>query len=184
MRSERFDIHQHITDQIVAMIEKGSGEFTLPWRAPSSTMRPINVASARTYRGVNILASWAAAEAAGYGCGIWGTYRQWTDAGAQVRRGEKASYVVFYKEAGGSGDADNEEDAAGNKGRRQSTKWIARASAVFAAEQVDGFTPPERPPLDPVVTIDKAETFVAGTGANIIRAGLANSDSSLSGFPA
>ncbi|HEY8033014.1 MAG TPA: zincin-like metallopeptidase domain-containing protein [Methylocella sp.] len=29
MKSERFDIHQHITDQIIAAIEKGAGEFRL-----------------------------------------------------------------------------------------------------------------------------------------------------------
>jgi antirestriction protein ArdC len=31
MKSERFDIHQHITDQIIAAIESGAGEFRLPW---------------------------------------------------------------------------------------------------------------------------------------------------------
>ena len=30
MKSERFDIHQHITDQIIAAIEKGAAEFRLP----------------------------------------------------------------------------------------------------------------------------------------------------------
>jgi antirestriction protein ArdC len=31
MKAERFDIHQHITDQIIAAIERGTGEFRLPW---------------------------------------------------------------------------------------------------------------------------------------------------------
>ena len=31
MRTERFDIHQHITGQIMAAIERGAGEFRLPW---------------------------------------------------------------------------------------------------------------------------------------------------------
>jgi antirestriction protein ArdC len=32
MKTERFDIHQHITDQIVSATERGAGEFRLPWR--------------------------------------------------------------------------------------------------------------------------------------------------------
>jgi hypothetical protein len=72
---ERFDIHQHITDQIVAAIERGAGEFRLPWhRSGGNVMRPVNVVSKKAYRGVNILALWATAEEKGYASG---TYRQW-----------------------------------------------------------------------------------------------------------
>ena len=50
MSKERFDIHQHITDKIVSAIERGAGDFRLPWhRAADGIMRPINVAS-RTRR--------------------------------------------------------------------------------------------------------------------------------------
>jgi antirestriction protein ArdC len=31
MTKERFDIHQHITDKIVSAIERGAGDFRLPW---------------------------------------------------------------------------------------------------------------------------------------------------------
>ena len=98
-KQERFDIHQHITDQIVAAIERGAGEFRLPWhRSAGNIMRPVNVASKKAYRGVNILALWATAEEKGYASGTWGTYRQWAEIGAQVRKGEKAAFIVFYKE--------------------------------------------------------------------------------------
>jgi antirestriction protein ArdC len=41
MKSDRFDIHQHITDQIIAAIESGAGEFRLPWhRSAGNIMRP------------------------------------------------------------------------------------------------------------------------------------------------
>ena len=69
-----------------------------------------------------------------------GTYKQWADAGAQVRKGEKSAHIVFYKEITvGSDDSDE-----------ASTRLFARATPVFAAEQVDGFAPPSskrpRPP--------------------------------------
>jgi antirestriction protein ArdC len=76
MRVDRFDIHQHITDQIVNAIERGAGEFQLPWhRSAGSIMRPVNIASKKAYRGVNVVALWAYAEKFGYSSGVWGTYR-------------------------------------------------------------------------------------------------------------
>jgi antirestriction protein ArdC len=73
MKSERFDIHQHITDQIIAAIESGAGEFRLPWhRSAGDIMRPVNIASKNAYRGVNILTLWATADEKGYSSGTWG----------------------------------------------------------------------------------------------------------------
>jgi hypothetical protein len=61
-----------------------------------------------------------------------GTYKQWAEAGAQVRKGEKSAYIVFYKEITvGSDDSDEAE-----------TRLFARATPVFAAEQVDGLAAP------------------------------------------
>jgi antirestriction protein ArdC len=135
MTKERFDIHQHITDKIVAAIEHGTGEFRLPWhRSAGSIMCPVNISSKKAYRGVNILTLWASADEKGYGSGIWGTYKQWTEAGAQVRKGEKSAYIVFYKEftvASEDGDGDETD-----------TRLFARATPVFAAEQVEGWTAP------------------------------------------
>jgi antirestriction protein ArdC len=89
MSKERFDIHQHITDKIVSAIERGAGDFRLPWhRSAGSIMRPVNIASKKPYRGVNIVALWACAEESGYSSGIWGTYRQWAEAGAGSQRRE------------------------------------------------------------------------------------------------
>jgi hypothetical protein len=111
MKSERFDIHQHITDQIIAAIERGAGEFRLPWhRASGNIMRPVNIASKNSYRGVNILTLWATADDKGFTSGTWGTYKQWGEAGAQVRKGEKAAYVVFYKQVTVDDEESNEAE--------------------------------------------------------------------------
>jgi len=78
MKTDRFDIHQHITDTIVSAIEHGGGEFRLPWhRSTGNIMRPVNIASKKAYRGINILALWATADEKGFSAGVWGTYRQW-----------------------------------------------------------------------------------------------------------
>ena len=162
MKSERFDIHQHITDQIIAAIEHGAGEFRLPWhRSAGNIMRPVNIASRKPYQGVNILTLWATADALGYSSGTWGTYRQWSEAGAQVRKGEKAAYIVFYKEITVASEPTDSD--------KSSTQLFARATPVFAAEQVDGYQAPVIDPLPATVIspIEHAEAFVAATGAII-----------------
>jgi antirestriction protein ArdC len=164
---DRFDIHQHITDQVVAAIERGAGDFRLPWhRAAGSIMRPVNVASKKAYRGINILALWATAHERGFSSGVWATYKQWAEAGAQVRKGEKAAFVVFYKELAFAADPESGD-------AETATRLFARATPVFAAEQVDGFTPPtlEAPPATVIAPIEHAEAFVAATGASIHHGG-------------
>lgn len=161
MAKERFDIHQHITTQIVTAIEQGAGDFQLPWHQGGQVSRPTNISSKRAYRGVNILALWAASHACGYSSGVWGTYRQWAEAGAQVRKGEKSSYVVFYKEL----------EFAQDDGTDPETRLFARATPVFAAEQVDGLPSvpvSDRPEIERIATV---EAFVAATGAVISHGG-------------
>ena len=167
MQDQRFDIHQHITNQIIAAIEAGAGDFRLPWhRAAGSIMRPVNIASKKAYQGVNILTLWAAGDAAGYQSGTWGTYKQWSEAGAQVMKGQKASYVVFYKEITVGRDEANEED--------NGTRLFARATPVFAAEQVDGYAIPTTEPKTTIEAVDDiiaVERFIAASGALILHGG-------------
>jgi antirestriction protein ArdC len=171
-RANRFDVHEAVTNTIIAAIEAGAGEWKMPWhRSGGALSRPVNIASSKAYRGVNILSLWVAAEARGYTSNVWGTYRQWQAAGAQVRKGEKGSLVVFYKElrfnpdgAGGDDAGDNSNDGLTEK------RLFARASTVFNAAQVDGYEAPSEPDIPAPVEFDPiavADAFVAGTGARI-----------------
>jgi antirestriction protein ArdC len=169
MSTDRFDIQQHITNQIVAAIETGVGEFRLPWRrAGGSIARPLNVASKKPYRGVNILALWAMAQEKGFSAGVWGTYKQWAAVGAQVRKGEKAAYVAFFKQI----DVAHGRDEVEGDFEKPVRRLIARATPVFAAEQVEGWAPPspEAPAAD-LQPHERAEAFVAATGAEICHGG-------------
>ena len=47
------------------------------------------------YAGINVLMLWAAATAQGFAAPIWMTYRQASELGAHVRKGEKGSPVVY-----------------------------------------------------------------------------------------
>jgi antirestriction protein ArdC len=76
-RQQSTDIYEHVTSKIIAAIEAGAGDYRMPWHHDGTAITtPVNVASSKTYRGVNILSLRVAANAAGYPAGIWGTYRQ------------------------------------------------------------------------------------------------------------
>lgn len=162
--TSRFDVYEAITNQIITAIEAGAGNVQLPWhRSGSSITRPVNIASGNGYRGVNTVALWAAADAFGYQQGVWGTYRQWQERGAQVRKGEKSSLIVFYKQfqPGETADSDDTADAA-------QRRIMAKASRVFNLAQVDGYTPQSSlPEIDQITPEAKAEQCITATGADI-----------------
>ncbi|MDX1922425.1 MAG: zincin-like metallopeptidase domain-containing protein [Alphaproteobacteria bacterium] len=158
------DLHQQVTDTIIRAVEQGGTTVTLPWhRSGLPAMLPHNAHSKAAYNGINIVALWSAAMLRGYPHAIWATYRQWAELGAQVRKGEKASTVIFYKEL----DVDVPDDASGDDGKRR----VARASSVFNAAQVDGFTAAELPELPPIERIQRAETLIAASSADIRHGG-------------
>ena len=64
------DVHQHVTDHIISVIEAGAGDWRMPWHRSitnyGARSRPINVMSGKTYQGINTVSLWAAAMANGY----------------------------------------------------------------------------------------------------------------------
>lgn len=147
-QTERADVYTRITAEIVTAMEAGAGDWRMPWHHDGAAVtRPENVASCKRYRGVNILALWIAAQAYGYASGIWGTYRQWQAVGAQVRKGERGTTVVLWKQAA-SGADDEHDDEEPSHGR-----IFARAFTVFNIAQVDGYDP------EPVALLPDSERF-------------------------
>lgn len=164
------DIYERVTNQIIAAIEAGAGEYRMPWHHDGSAITtPVNVASRKSYRGVNILSLWAAAQASGYAAGIWGTYRQWQELGAQVRKGEHGHLVVFWKTTDRSSDTDRQD--GDDNHHEPARRLFARGYIVFNAAQVDGYTPPELPVLPEVERIEYAERFCAALGIDIRHGG-------------
>ena len=163
----RLDIHQTITDKIIAAIERGVGEWKMPWHRPGTHFTiPKNALTERSYRGSNILSLWIDAEEKAFTHQIWATYRQWAELGAQVRKAEKGSLIVKYgkwipKDAlkGEPASQDDEESPE---------RLYAKAAYVFNAAQVEGFTPPDiAPRADLTERLENVENFVANTRADI-----------------
>lgn len=164
----QFDIHQTITDQIVTAIEAGVADWEMPWhRAGGALHRPKNVLTNNAYQGVNVLSLWMAAERQQFSAPLWGTYKQWQEKGAQVRKGERGSPIVFYKDL----DITRTDEATGEASADK--VMFARASWVFNVNQVDGFELPElAPPTeDRVEHLEHVETLIRATGADIREGG-------------
>jgi antirestriction protein ArdC len=158
------DVFQSITAKIVSAIEAGAQEFTMPWHGGIvSPAFPINAATDKPYRGVNIVALWVDAMVKRYIVGYWASYKQWQNLGAQVRKGERGSVVVFYKRL----DEQDAEREARDDDKDDSPRFVARASYVFNAEQVDGWQPPV-PALKSLVQVnDEVAAFIASIGADV-----------------
>jgi antirestriction protein ArdC len=122
--------YEKITGQIVDALEKGIVPWKKPWTVTGG-LAPINLKSKKVYNGINLLILGCAPHASH----VWGTFKQWTEVGGTVRKGEKSTPICFWtffdkRDANG----DNEFDA---KGRPVKIPFL-RYYSVFNAEQIDG----------------------------------------------
>lgn len=163
------DIYQRITQQIISAIEAGTDRFCLPWHSPGRKLyAPQNAVSGRDYRGINVLILWATAEVRGYTQGIWATYQQWQELGAQVRKGEKSTEVVLWKPTERKQTNDEEPNSEATEIRQG---LIARGYCVFNVAQVDGYEPPATPELSSEQRLVHAERFFDSLRLNLSTGG-------------
>src|SRR5713226_7768755 len=164
--TEKRDVYETVTSQIITAIEKGVGTWRMPWHTSGRhAFSPINVTSHKAYRGINTLCLWSAAQAKGYESGEWGTYKQWQERGAQVRKGEKSTTVVFWKFANTASESQDGRDDTPASGSRL---LFTRGYSVFNAAQVDGYTPKVDPDTTQLERIERAEAFFQSIGADLI----------------
>ena len=158
--------HEIVTAHIVAAIEAGAPTFQMPWIRGAAAGAPVNVASRKAYRGINTLMLWGAGMQ--YTSSTWGTFKQWKDKGASVRKGEKGTPVVFFKKLDVT-----KENAQGEQEQRQLA--LIRHSFVFNADQVDGYEAPEAPEprQDLTERLANVDRFCTNTGARIEHGGAA-----------
>jgi antirestriction protein ArdC len=166
--TEKRDAYRKVTDAIVNAIEQGVGNWRMPWHTSGRfAFSPINVTSKKPYRGINTVCLWAAAQAKGYERGEWATYQQWQERGAQVRKGEKATLVVFWKFANSATETDD-----GDKTPKSGSRLLfTRGYSVFNAAQVDGYTPKVDADIPMPERIAHAEAFFGGIGADLRHGG-------------
>jgi antirestriction protein ArdC len=165
---EKQDVYQKVTDSIVNAVEQGVSTWRMPWHTSGKfAFSPVNVTSHKPYRGINTLCLWAAAQRKGYERGEWGTYQQWQEHRAQVRVGEKATTVVFWKFANSTADSQDGEEQTASSLRLLFT----RGYSVFNASQVDGYTPKAEKDVTAQERIERADEFFGRITARVLHLG-------------
>lgn len=95
MSQTNFDIHKHITAELIQVMEQG----VKPWQLPfdQSIQLPMNYQTGEKYNGINIVLLWIAARNAGFQSPYWLTFNQIKSKGGKVNKGEKSTMIIFYK---------------------------------------------------------------------------------------
>ena len=149
-----FDIYAEVTTKIVAMLEAG----VVPWRSPilgqGKNGWPKNLDSGKPYRGVNVFLLAFTSWAKGYESAHWLTFNQAKGMGGSVKKGEKSSMVVFWKQY-------ETRDAKTDK---LVTIPVLRYFNVFNVQQCEGVPVPDAPKYEPTAfsPIQAAEAIVNG----------------------
>lgn len=95
---DRPGLYQEITDKITAELEAGRVPWVQPWRTAAANAplaMPKNASTERRYSGINVLILWGALIERGFAGQSWLTFRQALGLGANVRKGERGTTVVY-----------------------------------------------------------------------------------------
>src|SRR5580692_6451187 len=140
------DFRQEVTDNIVQMLERGVAPWQKPWEPGAASLGiPFNPTSERAYRGGNAIHLMATGLQRGYQDSRWMTYKQASDNGWQVRRGEKGTQIEYWEVKDAS---DNKRPSQPNGGKDGSvanggnsdpekSRLIHRVYTVFNAQQIE-----------------------------------------------
>ena len=151
------DVYAIITEKIINLLESG----IVPWRKPwTSTGLPRNLVSKKPYKGINYFLL----SASKYVSPFWLTYRQATEFGGHVRKGEESTIVVFWKAEHVKQSSEAlEAEETDDKNRR---RFLLRYYRLFNLEQcelpqavLDKLPKIETHEHDP---IEAAERIIAG----------------------
>lgn len=105
----RTDIRESVTDQIKTYLKQGVRPWTMPWDQLSTGQRPLR-SNGTPYRGMNVILLWMESMEKHYRSSYWMTFKQARNAKAYVRKGEKATPIIFYKSYNPASDDDASED--------------------------------------------------------------------------
>lgn len=164
--ASRASLYDEVTARVVAELEAGRFPWVQPWDAAAAAPGlPRNAASNRAYSGINVLILWGEGFAHGYASQGWLTFRQASQAGGCVRKGERGVGVVYADRF--TPEAEKER-AASEGGAARAVPFLKRFT-VFNVAQCDGL--PERmlagaAPLPERELVPLAEALIAATGAD------------------
>ena len=155
-------VYDEITATIVEQLEKGATPWIKPWKADTSADK--NIISGDAYRGINRLITGLSSMVKGYNSPLWATFDQWQNKGAIVKKGEKATKIVFFKPSYTVKDKQTGEDKQ---------VFILKYHWIFNAQQTEGLILPdaEKAENSTFAVNQTAEDRIIKTGAAINHGG-------------
>ena len=124
------NVYEIITEQIVKKLESGVVPWRKPWRG-GAAFAPKSFASRKPYTGINVWLLGMAAQDKGYSSPYWITYKAAQKLDGQVRKGEKSTIAVFWRQF--------ETSKVSDSGKVISDKhFMLRYYNLFNIEQIDG----------------------------------------------
>ncbi|MGR3435778.1 MAG: ArdC family protein [Shimia sp.] len=165
------DAAQLITDEIVALLERGTLPWRRPWRMAGGGV-PLRHGG-EGYRGINAFLLGMRAALMGYTSPYWMTFQQARSMDACVRKGERSSVVVYYGTARAKGAEADQDRPQSNEGvDGQDSYRFLKSYRVFNAAQIDGldarFHPEtEGDPADGPQPIPSCEAFFDAIAADV-----------------
>lgn len=144
MATTKANVYEMVTARIIAELEKG----VIPWEKPWTGVRSgaYNRISKKPYSIINQMILKHTGE--------YATFKQWTDLGGHIRKGEKSEMVVFWK-------IFEKEETNEDTGEKEVRKIpMLRYYNVFHISQVDGVEPLVIP-FKEVEPIEAADRIIA-----------------------
>ncbi len=151
------NVYQIVTDRILASLKSGVIPWEKPWTAPTYTGGPFprNFRTGREYRGINVMLLWSSP----YSSPFWLTFKQALDLKGNVRKGEKGTEIVFYKQLLTRKTKEAKRDASTEKADR--APFVLTYHTVFNVEQCENLHIPAMEPAAPRSEIETDETCEA-----------------------
>lgn len=147
-------VYDVINSRIMELLQQGTVPWRKTWNSVAGSNQPKNLINKKEYRGVNVLMLGCQEYSSPY----WLTFKQATEKGGHVRKGEKSTPVVFWKwvDLRDADDADTEDSRGGKVP-------LLRYYSVFNLDQVEGIPAPPAPETitNPFTPIDMAEKIIA-----------------------
>ena len=136
-------VYEMVTDRIIKQLESG----VIPWEKPWTGVRSgaYNRVSKKSYSLLNQMLLSKEGE--------WATFKQWSELGGKIRKGEKSEIIVFWKVL-----PVEEVQEDGTKIIKQIP--LLKYINVFHISQVEGVEPLKKEELNDIEPIEKAENVL------------------------
>ncbi len=137
-------------DRIIEALQAGAAPWQKPWK-PGEFTGPTNFTTQRRYRGNNWILLMATAATRGYADNRWAGFGQIRATGGMVRKGEKGTPILVWRNRAAKAATDPETD------EETRPSFYATVHNVFNVEQADGLLleplKPDAPAVEPQAAV-------------------------------